>query len=133
MAWGSKIVSGPAVGKTVHINYKSSSKVCPGYMDDVVEFITLLCLRDNIRYQGYNASGHITTLGELTNTIRGYIPDAQISFNEDGTIYKQMQACNIDNGRAVNESNWRPRGIRETVFAHMDEARAEAGLTPITR
>ena len=133
MAWGSRIVSEPAMGRAVHINYKSSSRVCPVYVDDVVEFIIALCLRDKIGHQVYNASGHITTLGELANTIREYIPDAQISFNEDGRIYEEMQACNIDNNRAATELDWQPRGVREIVFSHINEARTEAGLTPITR
>ena len=99
-------------------NYPLSSKICPVYVDDVVDLISRLCLTDKTQHRIYNASGHITTLGKLVDTIREYIPDAQISFNEDGKLYQETHvAYNIDNSRAIAEFDRNLRSFKEAMLA----------------
>ena len=65
----------------------------------------------------------------LAGTVRQWLPDARIEFEEDKPPTPLVD--NICGERLAAEIGFRPRPLAEGVRAHINEARAEAGLPPV--
>jgi len=61
--------------------------------------------------------------------VRHWIPGAEISFDESQPPTPLVD--DLDGSRLMEEIGFTPRPLREGILAHINEARAEAGLPPI--
>src|SRR5260370_3498096 len=71
-------------------------------------------------------SGHNVTMAELADVVRSIIPDARIEFPTPER--RPSYPGTFDNSRAVTEFGWQITGLEQTVRAHIDGVRAQAGL-----
>src|SRR5690606_20004706 len=78
------------------------------------------------RHDTYLGAAHNITMTELVDVIRELMPGARFEYpNPDR---RPTYPGSFDNVRAAAEFEWEPRGVRETVLAHIDDVRRDAGL-----
>ena len=53
------------------------------HVEDIAEVFARVLLAEKPRHEIYN-SGGIPSLGELADIVHGFLPDAQITFGQDG-------------------------------------------------
>ena len=125
----SHIVSFPAIGKPVFIEQEGSSSYTLICVDDIVELTRLLLHTPSPKYNMYNVAGPSTSLDEVANAVRQYIPDAKIEFGrESGYLSTPTK---ISMARSKEEFGFSLTPLTDAVFKHINDARAEADLEPL--
>lgn len=79
---------------------------------------------------GESARDNVIAVDDLADAVRSIIPDARIEFPTPER--RPSYPGTFDNSRAVTEFGWAITGLQETVRAHIDGVRAEAGLSAVT-
>jgi nucleoside-diphosphate-sugar epimerase len=127
--WAEHFASKPAVGQAVTLPFPAETRDTWIYKDDCAEQLVRLALKPRLSHFAYNNGGTCISAGELANVIKKFLPDAQIDFeaSKPGTPLIDNQ----DGARLIREIEFVPRSIEEGVRAHINEARAEAGLAPL--
>src|SRR5215469_10667658 len=69
---------------------------------------------------------------EIAEIVRGFIPDARITFDHDTGGRERSGNFLIDNSRVVTEFGIQFRPYRERVLQIINEVRAERGLPPLS-
>src|SRR2546427_12064746 len=72
-----------ARGRPVHLPSKGLMRLMI-HVEDIAEVFTRVLLADAPRHPLYNSGGIPVSLGELADIVRGFLPDAQITFAEEG-------------------------------------------------
>ena len=125
----SSLVSLPAVGKPVSIEVEGSSTYPLIYIDDIVELTRILLHALAPKHNIYNIAGPPTSLEQVVEQVRQYIPDAKIEFgHEDGYLAGPRR---ISIARAKEEFGLSLTPLKDAVLKHINEARRQAGLGPI--
>ena len=120
-------ITQPARGRPVSFPYKDAMRI-PIHVDDIAEVFARVLLADKPRHRIYNSGGQTISLGALAEMVRGFLPDAQISF-ENETGGKDISGNHlIDNSRLVQEFSLQYRPFRERVRQIINEVRAQEGL-----
>ena len=127
--WSEHFASRPAVGEPVIMPFPAATRDCWIYKDDCAEQMVLLVLKDKISHFAYNAGGESVSGRVLAGTVRQWLPDARIEFEEDKPPTPLVD--NICGERLAAEIGFRQRPLSEGVRAHINEARTEAGLPPV--
>lgn len=127
--WSEHFISYPAVGKSVTLPFPSSNKDCWIYKDDAAEQFVRLALKEKLSHLAYNTGGECLSGAEMAALICRWLPDAQISFEEEKPLTKLID--NQDSRRIEEEIGFRFRPVIEGVRAHINEARSEAGLAAV--
>jgi nucleoside-diphosphate-sugar epimerase len=129
LLWSEQIMSLPAVGKPVTLPFPAETRDCWIYKDHCAEQLVRLTLKPRISHLAYNNGGESVTAAELAGVVRQWLPRAEFHFEADkpGTPYVD----NTDGTRLAQEIDYRPPPLAEGVRAHINEARAEAGLDPV--
>ncbi len=99
----------------------------PIHVEDIAEAFVRVTLADSTHYPTYNSGGAAISLGDLAELVRGFIPDAQISFDSEGGLEESGNYL-VDNSRLLNEFELEyapfPTRVREII----NDVRLEAGL-----
>lgn len=127
--WAEHFASKPAVGESVTLPFSSKSRETWIYKDDCAEQLVRLCLKPSLAHFAYNSGGTCASAAEVAAIARKFIPDARIDFDESkpGTPLIDNQ----DGQRLIREIDFVPRSLEDGVRAHINEARAEAGLSTV--
>ena len=72
--------------------------------------------------------GQAISLGDLANIVRGYLPDAEISFDKETGGRELSGNYLIDNTRLVSEFGMQYHPYRERVLQIINDIRKEEGL-----
>lgn len=127
--WAEQFFSLPAIGKPVSLPFPAETRDCWVYVDDCAEQLVRLALKPQLAHFAYNSSGHTMRAGDLANVVRRWAPDAQITFDESKPGTPLVD--DLDGSRLIEEIGFTPRPIENGVLAHINEARAEASLSPL--
>ena len=77
-------ITNPARGKPVKFPYKDTMRA-PIHVDEIAEIFARVVTKDKPDHAIYNTGGHTISLGDLADLVREFLPDAQITFdNETG-------------------------------------------------
>ena len=127
--WAEAFASQPALGKPAALPFSAASRDTYVYKDDCAEQLIRLALKPQLSHFVYNNGGACASGEELAASVRHWLPDTEISFDESkpGTPLIDWQ----DGGRLAAEIDFKPRLHREGVRAHINQARVEAGLKPV--
>lgn len=128
-AWSSTYVDNPAVGKPAEIGYRSNQKVAITYVDETAETFLRLCLANNLNYHVYNSFGYSVTLNKLAETVKGFLPDAQIRFKEDAADMPLVYEWSSE--RLEKELDWTAPPLQDMVRRHINAVRQKAGLPSV--
>lgn len=123
-------VTQPARGKPATFPYKDAMR-CPVHVDDIAEVFTRVLLTDRPQHAIYNTGGTAISLGELADMVRGFLPDAQITFTHESGGREQSGNYLIDNSRLVKEFGVQYRPFRERVLQIINEVREQERLPTI--
>src|SRR5215469_10554559 len=94
-------ITDPARGKPVKFPYRDAMR-CPIHVDEIAEIFARVIMTDKPRYWVYNTGGQAISLGELADIVRGYLPDAKISFDKETGGRELSGNYLIDNTRLVS-------------------------------
>src|SRR5437879_7960398 len=78
-----QIMVDAARGRPVHLPAKGLMRLMI-HVEDMAEVFTRILLADAPRHPLYNSGGIPVSLGELADIVRGFLPDAQITFAQEG-------------------------------------------------
>src|SRR5712671_7675545 len=124
-------ITQPARGKPVKFPYKDTMRA-PIHVDEIAEIFARVVMKDKPDHAIYNTGGHTISLGELADMVREFLPDAQISFDNETGGRERSGNFMIDNSRVVTEFGMQFRPYRERVLEIINEVRAGEGRPPIT-
>jgi nucleoside-diphosphate-sugar epimerase len=123
-------VTQPARGKPVSFPFKDAMR-CPVHVDDIAEVFTRVLLADKPRHSVYSSGGTPISLGELADIVRGYLPDANITFEKETGGKDSSGNYLIDNSRLIEEFGVQYRPFRQRVLQIINEVRAQENLPAI--
>ncbi|HVZ10225.1 NAD-dependent epimerase/dehydratase family protein [Rhodopila sp.] len=123
-------VTQPARGKPISFPFADAMR-CPIHVDDIAEVFVRVLLKDKPAHSIYNSGGQPISLGALADIVRGYLPDAQISFDKQTGGKESSGNYLIDNRRLVEEFGVQYRPYTERVLQIINEVRAQEGLPPV--
>ncbi len=116
----------PAEGLPVNFPHKQMTKL-PLHVDEIAEVFTRLTLADSSAYEVYNAGGTPISLGEIADIVREFIPDSQITFDDEGGI-EHSDNFLVDNSRLLTEFELTYAPYRERVLQMINEVREHHGM-----
>ena len=119
-AYSTLMISEPALGRPYTVPVKEDTVMAIQYIKDAVQ--ALIMLRDakaeNLKRNTYNMAGFLPKAIDIVNSVRDYVPDAEIAFAPDEKTVKIVDswARTIHETRAKEEWGWEPRYfLDETV------------------
>jgi nucleoside-diphosphate-sugar epimerase len=123
-------ITRPARGQAVSFPYKDAMR-CPIHVDDIAEVFARVVTADKPKHSVYNSGGAAISLGEIAEMVRGFLPEAQITFEKEIGGKELSGNYLIDNTRLIEEFGVQYRPYRERVLQIINEVRAEEGLPPV--
>jgi nucleoside-diphosphate-sugar epimerase len=124
------IVTRPARGEPITLPFADAMR-CPIHVDDIAEVFVRVLMTDKPRHAIYNSGGQAISLAEIAAIVRGYLPDAKISFNQQTGGRASSGNWMIDNTRLVQEFGVQYRPYGERVLQIINDCRAENGQAPL--
>jgi UDP-glucose 4-epimerase len=125
------IITQPARGKPISFPYRDAMR-CPIHVDDVAEVFARVVLADAPRHPVYNTGGTSISLGEIAEMVRGFLPDARITFEHETGGREGSGNHLIDNTRLVEEFAVQYLPYRQRVLQIINDVRREEGLPPVS-
>jgi hypothetical protein len=88
---------------------------------------TRVLLADAPRHALYNSGGIPASLGELADIVRGFLPNAQITFEQEGGREESGNYL-VDNSRLGQEFGIEYPGLHTRVLEVINDVRRAEGL-----
>ena len=123
-------ITQPARGKPVRFPYADAMR-CPVHVDDIAEVFVRILLADKPRHAVYNSGGTAISLGALAEMVRGFLPEAEISFEQNSGGKEISGNYLIDNARLVQEFGVQYRPFSQRVLQIINEVRRQEGLPEV--
>ena len=120
----------PAAGEPVGFPKKDYMRL-PVHVDDVAEAFVRVTLSDSPHHTLYNTGGIPASLGDLADIVRGFLPDAQISFESDGGREDSGNYL-VDNSRLLGEFELEYPPLETWISNIINEVRRDNGLPPVS-
>ena len=125
--FGGLMMSLPAVGKPISMPFHQDEPSPMIHAEDAAEIFVRVTLSDGLNHRVYISGGHLATIREMADIVRGFIPDAQITTGDQAVPHIYL----VDNSRMLADIGYELPPLRVRVLEHMNDARREAGLEPI--
>jgi len=98
---------------------------------DIAEVFVRVLLAEAPRHSLYNSGGIPVSLGELADIVRGFIPDAKITFAEEGGREDSGNYL-VDWSRLAKEFGIEYPGLHTRVLEVINDVRRHEGLPLVT-
>ena len=125
---GGLLMSLPAVGKPVSMPFNENEPSPLIHAEDAAEIFVRAALSSELNHRVYISGGHMATIRDMANLVLGYIPDARITMGDQSVPHIYM----VDNSRMLADIGYELAPLSVRVLEHINDARAEAGLPPIS-
>ena len=125
-----RCVTLPARGEPVSFPYQEMMRL-PIHVEDIAEAFVRVSLVDRSESPVYNSGGTAISLGDLAQMVQGYLPDAQISFDDPGGREHSGNYL-VDNSRLLNEFELAYAPLSQRVLEIINDVRADEGLPLIS-
>ena len=124
---GGLLMSLPAIGQPISMPFHQDEPSPMIHSEDAAEIFVRVALADDLNHPVYISGGHLCTIGEMAEIVRGIIPEAQISTGDQAVphIYR------VDNSRMLSDVGYELAPLRARILEHINDAREEAGMEPI--
>lgn len=126
-----QIMTEAARGRPVHLPKKGLMRLLV-HVEDMAEIFARVLLADAPRHDLYNSGGIPVSLGELADIVRGFLPDAQITFDQEGGREDSGNYL-VDNSRLTTEFGIEYPGLHTRVLEVINDVRRQEGLPLIPR
>jgi len=127
--WAESFATEPALGRVAKLPFSRHSRDTWIYKDDCAEQLVRLALKPALGHFAYNNGGASVTADELAAAVRRWLPQAEFAFDETKPTTPLIDWQ--DGRRLAAEIDFTPRALLDGVRAHINEARAEAGLNAV--
>jgi UDP-glucose 4-epimerase len=130
----SDLVSFPATGKPFSTDMDGTSQAALSSADDVAALTRILIKAPSSPHPVYNIASRPTSMRDIAQAIRKYIPDARIEFGSQAHPAEAARfglPWKVSCARAREDFGFSLMPLEEAVFLHINDARLEAGLAPI--
>ena len=124
------VITRPARGEAVTFPFADAMR-CPIHVDDIAEVFVRVVMTDKPQHQIYSSGGHAISMGDIAKIVRGYLPDAKITFEKETGGKENSGNYLIDNSRLVSEFAVQYRPYQQRVLQIINEVRADQGLPAI--
>jgi len=121
-----QIMVDAARGRPVHLPNKGMMRLLI-HVEDIAEVFARVLLADTPRHSLYNSGGMPASLGELADIVRGFIPDARITFANEGGREESGNYL-VDWSRLAKEFGVEYPGLHTRVLEVINEVRQQEGL-----
>ncbi len=121
-----QIMTEAARGKPVHLPAKGLMRLLV-HVEDMAEIFARLLLAEAPRHYLYNSGGIPVSLGELADIVRGFLPDAQITFEKEGGREDSGNYL-VDNSRLTKEFGIEYPGLHTRGLEVINDVRRHEGL-----
>ena len=126
LMWAEDFATLPALGKPARLPFPEDNKDSWIYVDDCAEQMILLALKEHLNHFVYNTGSVSVTGRELAATVRGFLPEADITFDNNAPYTPFIDTQ--DDTRIRSEVSFDPRSIKMGILSHINEARYANGL-----
>jgi nucleoside-diphosphate-sugar epimerase len=124
-----QIMVDAARGRPVHLPNKGMMRLLI-HVEDIAEVFARVLLAEAPRHSLYNSGGIPASLGELADIVRGFIPDAKITFTNEGGREESGNYL-VDWSRLAKEFGIEYPGLHTRVLEILNEVRQQEGLPPV--
>ena len=121
-----QIMVDAARGKPVHLPAKGLMRLLV-HVEDMAEIFARILLAEAPRHHLYNSGGIPVSLGELAEVVRGFLPDAKITFDKEGGREDSGNYL-VDNSRLTKEFGIEYPGLHTRVLEVINDIRRHEGL-----
>ena len=115
-----------ARGKPVHLPKKGLMRLLI-HVEDIAEVFVRVLLADAPRHHLYNSGGIPASLGELADIVRRFLPEARITFAEEGGREDSGNYL-VDWSRLAKEFGIEYPGLHTRVLEVINDVRRQEGL-----
>ena len=115
-----------ARGRPVHLPKKGLMRLLI-HVEDIAEVFVRVLLADAPRHHLYNSGGIPASLGELADIVRRFLPDARITFAEEGGREESGNYL-VDWSRLGKEFGIEYPGLHTRVLEVLNDVRRQEGL-----
>jgi nucleoside-diphosphate-sugar epimerase len=119
-----------ARGKPVHLPQKGLMRLLV-HVEDMAEIFARILLAEAPRHSLYNSGGIPVSLGELADIVRGFLPEAQITFEKEGGR-EDSGNYRVDWSRLAKEFGIEYPGLHTRVLEVINDVRRQEGLPLVT-
>src|SRR3989442_1493620 len=124
-----QIMTEAARGKPVHLAKKGLMRLLI-HVEDIAEVFTRVLRADAPRHHLYSSGGIPARLGELADIVREFLPDAQITFAQEGGREDSGNYL-VDWSRLGKEFGIEYPGLHTRVLEVINEVRRQEGLPAV--
>ncbi len=130
----SGFVSLPAIGQPVSVPMDGTGPAALSSAEDVARLVTTLVKADTPPHPVYNIANAPTTMRQLAEAVKKYLPEARIEFGTEPPPDAKGAGLPglADMSRAEADLGFRTLPLDRAVLAHINDARLDAGLPLIT-
>jgi nucleoside-diphosphate-sugar epimerase len=121
-----QIMVDAARDRPVHLPNKGMMRLLI-HVEDIAEVFARVLLAEAPRHSLYNSGGIPASLGELADIVRGFIPDAKITFANEGGREESGNYL-VDWSRLAKEFGIEYPGLHTRVLEVLNEVRQQEGL-----
>jgi len=106
-AFATLMILEPALGRPCEVYVDEYTKIQILYYKDAINALMLLYNAKNPKSRVYNAGGILTDAQEIANTVRKYIPDAQIKFTPKFETRAMLSHRVLVSRKVQDELGWK--------------------------
>lgn len=128
-AAGARIISCAAVGEPIVSNVAAEQVTPFIYVDDVAESLVRLCFTEDLDRPIYVGGNIYTSIGNIIDIVRSYMPDCDIRFEKDAVPYPVIQK--LDCRRIEKAIDYKLPPLEARILDQMNEARRERQMPEI--
>jgi nucleoside-diphosphate-sugar epimerase len=121
-----QIMSDAARGKAVHLPQKGLMRLLV-HVEDMAEIFMRVLLAEAPRHSIYNSGGIPVSLGELADIVKGFLPEAKITFDKEGGREDSGNYL-VDWSRLAKEFGIEYPGLHTRVLEVINDVRRAEGL-----
>ncbi|MFQ6028717.1 MAG: NAD-dependent epimerase/dehydratase family protein [Dehalococcoidia bacterium] len=125
---GGLMMSLPAIGQPVAMPFRPQEASPMIHAEDAAEIFVQVALSQRLNHHVYLSGGHLATIQDMADLVRGFIPNAQISTGDQAVPHVYL----VDNSRMLADIGYEMAPLRVRVLDHINDARQEAGLPLIS-
>ena len=125
---GGLLMSLPAIGKPVSMPFHQDERSPMIHAEDAAEIFVRAALAERLNHRVYISGGNLCTIKDMADIVRSIIPDAQITTGDQLVPH----VYNVDNSRMLADIGYEIAPLRQRILDHINDARAEAGMDPLS-
>ncbi len=127
----SELVSFPAVGKPFSVENDGTAVSSLFTGDDIAGITRILLHTESSPHPAYNVGGPPTSMRDVADVVRKYLPDADINFGNVAPSADRGKVgipWKVSGARAKEDLGFSVLPLEKAVLIHINDARTDAGL-----